>query len=194
MRLDRIAFDNMQIPEQIEYINTQLADGKTLREITSNINIARSTLRDRFFKEGYNYNKAANTYLKLDDKSIIKVSSDDSASHKNNTFVSNKDNEKLQSIEDFNKIKNDLIELINNKNDILQMLNEYKSNTKIIDIPQLDINSLPGEMQKDITTKSVKVYEPIYKLFDAICKDYNSIKKQDLISLALLEFYNKYKK
>lgn len=74
------------------------------------------------------------------------------------------------------------------------MLKNYKNNIPIDDIPELNINFLPKDLQKNITNKSIKIYNPIYKLFDEICCQYGSFKKQDIISLALLEFYNKYKK
>lgn len=50
----------LDILEQIHYINNQLADGNTLRDITSNISIARSTIRNRFKKIGYSYTKELN--------------------------------------------------------------------------------------------------------------------------------------
>ena len=50
-----------------------------------------------------------------------------------------------------------------------------------------------AEVKKDIINKSIKIYEPVYKLFDEVCKSYPSYKKQDLISIALLEFCNKHK-
>lgn len=201
--MDRIDFDKLEVKDQVNYINKQLGEGSTLREIASNLNIARSTLRDRFKKIGYIYNKKLNTYLKINDeydKNNTKVIKKDPIkkqntleveSYKSNTIVSNKES---QGIKEFNSLKKELLELINNKDIILEMVEGYKSNTKVIDIPQLDINSLPVEMQKDIKTKSIKVYSPIYNLFNNLCEEYSSIKKQDLISLALYEFYIRYKK
>lgn len=51
-----------------------------------------------------------------------------------------------------------------------------------------------AEVKKDIINMSIKIYEPVYKLFDEICKSYPSYKKQDLISIALLEFCNRHMK
>lgn len=64
--MKREDFDNLDILEQIHYINNQLADGNTLRDITSNISIARSTIRNRFKKIGYSYTKELN--IKVLDK------------------------------------------------------------------------------------------------------------------------------
>ena len=52
-----------------------------------------------------------------------------------------------------------------------------------------------AEDKRDIINKSIKIYGPVYKLFDEVCTNYPSYKKkQDLISIALLEFCNRYKK
>ena len=50
------------------------------------------------------------------------------------------------------------------------------------------------EVKKDMINKSIRIYEPVYKLFEEICRSYPSYKKQDLISIALLEFCNRHKK
>lgn len=203
--MDRTDFDKLEVQDQVIYINKQLGEGSTLRDIASNLNIARSTLRDRFKKIGYIYNKKLNTYSNsninneyyknntkvIDKEPVKKQNTLEIESYKSNTIVSN---EESQSIKEFNNLKKEVLELINNKDIILEMIKDYKSNTKIIDIPQLDINNLPVEMEKDITTKSIKVYKPIYNLFNKLCEEYSSIKKQDLISLALYEFYIRYKK
>jgi len=93
--------------------------------------------------------------------------------------------------------ENDLLELINYKEDIIKMVKYYNDsvdNTNAVEVSKLDINRLPSKLQKDIITKSIKSYKPIYKLLDEICKEYPNYKKQDLVSIAFLEFYEKYKK
>jgi len=74
------------------------------------------------------------------------------------------------------------------------MLKYYKNNANIIDVAQLDMNTLPGDVQTDIINKSIKLYAPVQKLYDKVCSQYPSFKKQDMISLALYEFYLKYNK
>lgn len=202
--MDKQDFNKLNVIDQIEYVNSELKKGESLRNISSNLAMSKTTIRDRFVKYAYVFNSEVRQYMKDDNyKSIAKVLPADKPmknkpvaveNYKSNTIVNNNDSTELQSIEDFNNIKSDLLELINNKHEILEMLKNYKSNTKVIDVPMLDINTLPEELQKDITTKSIKVYTPVYDLLDKLCKDYSSIKKQDLISLAFLEFYNRYKK
>ena len=51
-----------------------------------------------------------------------------------------------------------------------------------------------AEVEIDTINKSIKIYEPVYKLFEEVCKSYPIYKKQDLISIAILEFCNRHKK
>lgn len=85
-----------------------------------------------------------------------------------------------------------LLELLKYKSDILEMLQSYKSNINVIQ--NINIDDLPKEFQDNIVPKSIKVHEKVYGLFDELCDQYVSMKKQDLLSLALYEFYRKYKK
>ncbi|HBF7094799.1 TPA: hypothetical protein KOU56_003896, partial [Clostridioides difficile] len=46
--MDRSDFDVLKVENQIEFINEQLEKEKTLTNICKEINIGRSTIRDRF--------------------------------------------------------------------------------------------------------------------------------------------------
>lgn len=89
--------------------------------------------------------------------------------------------------------ENNLSEWIDNKDDLLEMLKNWKCNSKEIDESTLNITKLPEDMNRTIITKSMKVSEPIYKLFSNVCSKHDNYKKQDLLSLALYEFCNRYK-
>ncbi|MCB2308877.1 DNA-binding protein [Clostridium estertheticum] len=199
--MDRIEFDKLGVLEQIEYINNKITEGNTITEICKEILIGRTTVRDRFIKEGYVYNKELGQYYK-DNTLGVQI-------HENITKVpqrgrnqvaegikndNTKELQKYESTKELQKYNTDILELINNKTELLEMLKDYKSNTKIIDMPQLNISSLPEEMQTDIINKSIKIYGPVSKLFDKVCDGYVGYKKQDLISLALYEFCCRYKK
>lgn len=197
--MEKQQFNKLTHLEQLEYVNEKLKNGESLRNISAELNISKTTIRDRFKKIGYLFDAELHQYCKSDTsvnkehnsithESIIKVSQENKIDIKENKSLKNSNTLELQ------KYKNDLIDLIENKNDILEMLREYKRNTKVIELPQLDITDLPSELKGAIVNKSIKVYDDIYKLFDELCTQYKGIKKQDLLSLALLEFYDKYKK
>lgn len=189
----------MKALKQLEYINNELAKGNTLTKICETIGIGRTTIRDRFIKEGYMFSKINNTYkynkdgttaTKKQVKGQMGFFDDIHKSQPQYQSITKVNTE----IQEFKNIKSDILELLEKKTGLLEMLENYESKTNIIDIPQLDIGTLPQELQRDITTKSIKLYAPIYEGFDKLCHSYSSIKKQDLVSLALLEFTNRYKK
>lgn len=189
--MNKLELDNMKIMDQVKYMNNEIRTS-TISNVVKTIGIGRTTISDRFKKIGYIYNKELKQYAESN-ATVIQL-------HQSNTTVAHeppnnvvapivKGNTKVTQ-----KYENDLLELIDNKVELLEMLKYYKNNANIIDVPQLDINTLPGELQKDIINKSIKIYKPVQKLYDEVCSQYPSYKKQDLISLALYEFYNKYKK
>ena len=187
--MDKIEFNKLEILQQIEFINSQLLDGESLRSISSNLKMSKTTFRDRALIIGYTYNKNLGRYDKETSISMQLHQSNTKEPHKARERATNTiqegDTKKLQ------KYDNDLKELLNNKDEIMEMLRNYKSN--VIGLEQLNINSLPLNMQYNIVNKSIKIYNPVYKLFDEVCNQNTNYKKQDLISLALLEFCNKYK-
>lgn len=162
--MDRKEFDKMELLEQVQYFNNLLAEGKTIRDIAEGIGIARSTIRDRFKKIGYKYNKKNNIYTKNTD--ITKIS--------NNNIKIN--------------IDDDIKELIKHKDILLELAADYKNRTAT----EININDIPAELKAGVVIKSIKVYTDIAGKFEKICNRYKWIKKQDLYSLALLEFTEKY--
>ena len=54
-------FNKLKVKDQVEYINKKL-ESKTLTEICKEIKISRSTVRDRFLKQGYMFDKNNNKY------------------------------------------------------------------------------------------------------------------------------------
>jgi len=177
--MNRIEFDNLEIIDQINYINQSIG---TLTDICQTIPIGRATISERFKRQGYIYNKDIGQYY-LSNTSVIEI-------HSNRVKVPTKPRESH-----ITPYQNELIELAENKDALMEMLREYKRDKEvIIEIPQLDLNKLPLEYKSNIVNKSIKIYEKVYELFNDVCDSYSSHKKQDMISLALWEFIERYKK
>ena len=182
--MDRNEFDNLELLDQINYINDILKEN-TLTKICLIIGIGRSTLRDRFIKGGYVFNTISRQYDK--DNTLVIQTYHPSRNVSQRVITGGSNTLELQKYDD-------ILELLEYKEDILEMLKHYKGNVNIIEVPQLDINTFPIDLQTDIVAKTMKFYKPIDKLFDGLCSNYSSVKKQDLISLALYEFCNRYRK
>ena len=197
--MNKSEFNSLDVMEQIEYINKSLLNGNTLTNICKSIGIGRSTIRDRFEKISYKYNKSINQYesiieiieaetiapaganepIKEDIKPIIQQSSN---------LVVGTDNEILTSL--INKCNS----IINNHDDMNNKLDEvynwYKlqSSNKVVQTEKFKVDDFEG----DIVVRSYKLYEPIQKDFLEFCKRNNKYKVQDILSQALKEFLDKY--
>ncbi|HFL2404841.1 TPA: hypothetical protein ACG3PH_003765 [Clostridioides difficile] len=182
--MDRYTFDNLPIKEQIKYINNKLLEGYTLTHICKDINIGRTTIRDRFKKNGYEYNSYQKSYT-----SIVEIIELGSSS-------------KVVTQESSNKVVVADTDNINNLKDILYNFNEmntklnkvYKwyesqSSNKVVEADKLNIDDFKG----NIVTRSYKVYEDIQKEFVAFCEANKKFRVQDIISQAIREFMDKYK-
>ena len=191
--MNKTEFNSLDVMEQIEYINKSLLEGNTLTNICKSIGIGRSTIRDRFKKVSYEYNKSINQYesiveiieaetiapaeanepIKEDIKPVIQQSSN---------LVVGTDNEILTS-------------LINNYDDMNNKLNEmynwYKlqSSNKVVQTEKFKVDDFEG----NIVVRSYKLYEPIQREFLEFCKKNNKYKVQDILSQALKEFLEKYR-
>jgi len=72
------------------------------------------------------------------------------------------------------------------------MVGWYKkqTNTNIIDVPELNINN--SKLDGEVVTRSFKMYKTIAEEFTKFAESRKE-KQKDLISLAILEFIDKYK-
>ncbi|MEG2246552.1 MAG: hypothetical protein RR942_14440 [Romboutsia sp.] len=187
--MNRIDFDKLEIRAQIEYINNKLIEGNTLTNICKGLGIGRSTIRDRFKKVSYEYDKVTNQYeciVEIVEPKVVELK----------TSKQQEDNHiELQSS---NKVVGTgaeiLTTMINDYDDNLSRLNEiynwYKlqSSNKVVGSEKLSIEDFDG----DIVVRSYKLYEPIQKEFADFCKVNNKYKVQDILSQALKEFLEKY--
>jgi hypothetical protein len=75
--------------------------------------------------------------------------------------------------------------------ELLEWYKQTKPNENIIEIPQinLDKNKLRGE----IKTRSFKIYQQVLEDFKKYCERHGEFKQQDLLSMALIEYMDKYK-
>lgn len=69
--MTKVQFNKLSISNQVNHFNTQLNTGKTISQICNSINISYSTVRDRFKRNHYAYNKISNRYENTE--SIISI-------------------------------------------------------------------------------------------------------------------------
>lgn len=65
--LNKDQLDKMPLDDQIKYINNELMkEGSSLTGVCKAIGIGRSTVRERFKKLGFIFDKGSNQYIKID--------------------------------------------------------------------------------------------------------------------------------
>ena len=191
--MNKTEFNSLEVLEQIEYINKSLLGDNTLTNICKNIGIGRSTIRDRFKKVSYEYNKATNQY-----ESIVEIIEAETVAPAGaNEPI--KENIKPVIQQSSNKVvrtDNEILtSLINNYDDMNNKLNEmynwYKlqSSNKVVQTEKFKVDDFEG----DIVVRSYKLYEPIQREFLEFCKKNNKYKVQDILSKFIKEGLEKYK-
>lgn len=170
-------FNNLNIEKQIEYINSQLKDNKSITSVSEELGIGRSTIRDRFKKAGYIFNKDLKQYV-YNELLEIAITTDITDVTQSNTDVVNE--VITLSSED---IKDNILDLAKNYKDIISMLEDYRRNTSVIK-QQIVIDI--EEAESKLTT--LRVNSKVLKDFNKFCDSNKQYKKVDLLSQALKNF------
>lgn len=195
--MNKTEFNNLEVLEQIEYINKSLLEGNTLTNICKSIGIGRSTIRDRFKKVSYEYNKSINQYESIveviEAETIAPAGANKPIKEDIKPFVQESSN--LVVGTELYKNNEILINMINNYDDNLSKLNElydwYKlqSSNKVVQTEKFKVDDFEG----DIVVRSYKLYESIQREFLEFCKRNNKYKVQDILSQFIKEGLEKYK-
>lgn len=195
--MNREQFDKLEILDQIKYINNKLENNKSITSVCKELEIGRSTIRDRFKKINYGYSKDLNKYV--DNDSITDVlqelvephNSNDNrciTSYINKNNVSNTDVERVDKVTDIiNKsdieIKETIIDIVNNYDVLKEIIELHKSNMTVV--KQQIVIDVEDADSKLVT---LRVNSKELELFNSFCDDNKQYKKIDLISQALKEF------
>lgn len=168
----------------VEIINSELKKNNSIsvNKICQELGVSRRTVSSRLSRGNYIFDKELRVYRK---KGIM-VKDNSSIIQKYNESMSNDEiikltKEELKDIKDIIALKEDLRVIIQEYN---KSISDGKNTLKI------DSNKFSG----DIKTRLIKTYSNINLEWIKFCKEYKEYKQQDLYSMALLEFINKYKK
>lgn len=203
--MNRKELDKLPLEQQINYINSELKKGISFNALCKKMGVPKSTIRSRLSRNNYFYNTELkqvhknNTYVNNDYKSTqeknITLKSTEKTSfeevHQNKLYQSTPDIKDIKDIKKLIGVKENIIELAQLKDNIVEMLKDYNLNKNIIDIPELKIDS--ENFTGDIKAKTFKVYQSVLDDFIEFSEK-NNYKMQDLISQAIYEFVNKYKR
>ena len=168
---------DLDIEQQVEYINAELSKGRSMKEIEQqDFNVHERVISKRLSRKGYK--RVNNQFIK---RSIEVIQED-----KCIEITTPKDN-----ILKYNKDINDdkLIELIDMVDTLKEIIEHYNKNKNVIDI---EINELKPKAVTEVKQKLFKVDAEVLKKWEKFVSEHKEFKVQQLISLALEEFIQKY--
>ena len=169
----------------IEYINQKLREGLTVSEVRKELGIGEK----RFLREVkellYKFNQKTKQYEKIQsDKDMILVTKNNNVYNKDMTLVT----KELQS---------NMIQLSKDYERINKMLEWFENNC---DNDMTDVTVRISEglsidyIRSNEIRKTVRVDEKAYESLIELSKEYQQYTIKDLLSQAIYEFVNKYKK
>ena len=191
--MDKITFNKITLLDQITFINDELKKGNTLSKISENINISRKTIGKPLIRAGYKFDKNIKQYIKADEykynTSILELV-------KTPVTKAIKPHEYKPNINIFNNkdAENKILDIIEKHDNIQEMLEWYNNQKNVIevDLNELKINS--DKLHGEIKTTTVRLYNEVWEGFRSFMEGYKEYKSMDLISMALVEYMDRYKK
>lgn len=188
--MNKEQFNSLDFMEKIEYLNNKLKKGQTVTRIREDIGIGEKSLQREIKANGYRYNNKEKQYVPtteattkfttqvlptiVEDKNTIVVDK--------NTFVVPKHQQQVLGY------------LENNFEVLQEFLEKYKSTTRSTTETTTNhiIINLVDDKHLNPKPKSIRINEFIYQDWQQFC-DTKHYSKQDLISMALKEYMEKYK-
>lgn len=165
--MNKDKFNELEVKDQIEFINKEL-ENKSLTKISEELKVSRKTIRNRFEKIGYSYDKQSNKYK-------IEANKADEEDF-NNTINTKVLLERMKGLEKQIKTLEEEFKLI-------------KDRPKIKELKEIDIKMLDGET----VSRCYRLNKDIQKKFSSFCKQNSRYKVQDILAAALSEYMDKYK-
>lgn len=185
-KMTKEEFLELDIDKKIEYLNKKLGEGKTVIRIREDLGIGEKYLQKIIRENGYKYFQKEKRYYKENTNVLQKniVKEDFNSEYKDTTIV-------LQNY------KEDLLEIVQAKNDIFEVINAFKENlyykdtTNVIEVVasnEIQIKDFNGEAK----VTSFRVYGETLAKWKEFCSKHKKYSNQDLVSMALEEYMNKY--
>lgn len=187
-------WDISRIDDIVNFINSELINGITMKDIEKkSFDVNERVIHKRLLRLGYK--KIENQYvLQKYDKCIQDIKEEplkESVQKYDKCIQTNSTN--IDVIEKFNKLDiNVLLELQELIDPIKVLFDDYKKRNEIIEVKPIEISIKKNTV--DTISKSFRIDKDVAAAWDIFIKENSQYKVQDLISLALSEFMDKYKK
>lgn len=174
--MNKQQFNNLEITEQIQYINKQL-QSNSLTTVCATIGIDRATVRKRFKGSGYT----------LVDNQYIATDTDTKKANNNNSKAVENDNNINITIEQYNSLEKRIKDI---EKKLHTLSNNNTTNTQQIQNNDKEIKFYKNES----VVRAYRVDTEIQQRFKEYCNKNKQYKISDIISTALENFLNEYDK
>lgn len=181
-------FLKLDIDKKIDYLNTKLSEGQTVIRIREDLGISEKFLQKIIRENKYKYYQKEKRYYKdttnVIQKDVVNRKEKFELDYNNNTII-------LQNYKD------DLLELVQAKNEIFEVINAFKENlyykntTNVIEV--ISSNEIQiKDFNSEAKVTSFRVYGETLTKWKKFCSKNKKYSNQDLVSMALEEYIKKY--
>mgnify|MGYP003291983335 CR=1 FL=1 len=176
--MKKIDFEKLLFTDKINYFNDKLREGQTVIRIREDLGISEKGWQKEVKQNGFKYDTKSKIYINI------------RATTKNTTLsTTNKEIDLLHNSQ--LELSNYLID---NFSILKDMLEKYKSTTKGTTTSTTNkiIINLVNDKQLNPKPKSIRINEFVYQDWQKFCEENKLYSKQELISMALKEYMEKY--
>lgn len=181
--MDKQQFNNLEITEQIQYINKQL-QSNSLTTVCSTIGIDRATVRKRF--KGRGYTLVDNQYIATDTDTK-------KANDSNSKTVENSNNISI-TIEQYNSLEKQIKALEDKYNKLSATIEKQQNNNCTTEVQQNNNSNEIRFYKNEVVVRAHRIDREVYNRFKAFTDSNKQYKISDIISTALENFLNEYDK
>ena len=201
-------FNALTIQQRVDLVNSYLIKGKSMIDIFKReciIESNESSVRKKFSKNGFKYNREKKQYIQTNEipkpkeyskKDIIKKQYPKSSiaviplKNTSQAVPSKEYPNSNTMVVSVDKTET-FLKLVEQQPELEELLNWWKNEKNIIDIPEITLNK--KEFTGKIMAKTFKTYRNIIDKFLGFCDKHNEYTQRDLVAMALLEYIQKYK-
>jgi len=210
--LNKKDFNALTIQQQVDLVNSYLINGKSMIDIFKReriIEFDESSVRKKFAKNGFKYNREKKQYIQTNEiskpkeyskKDIIKeqypkgnITVIPLKSNLQNTskVVSSKEYSHSNTLVVSADKTETFLKLVEQQPELEELLKWWRNEKNIIDIPEIVLNKT--EFTGEIMAKTFKTYRNVIDKFLEFCDKHGEYTQRDLVAMALLEYLQKYK-
>ena len=181
----------LPIEEQMKYMNNLLNDNKSRSDIYKMIGMARTTLGDHVKRCNYKFDTNTNQYIKSDSQALIQSN--------NNSIIKkvipkHSSSKSEVAITKDDPLMEEVKELLSMKDDLKILIQEYNRSKNIVDVIEpVELKVDKTRFKGELKGRLIKVYDNVNNDWIEFCKSNSQFKMQDLYSMALLDYINKFK-